>query len=724
MFVPFVFTLDERPWSKKYAQGDIFYIYADACIAYGWPIIAPERYFNRFSEVEISLWGIPMKDFIDYMCMRKIPTTKEIETIKTYPIPQVCEESIIAKYPSTAACLNDVLTNENMELEQIIGDLLDKITNDFTEKPEGILCFEILPKSLISAASKRGIPVIFQLNGLLRRPLCKLQQHPRASFVNCMSLKSDFTFDNVQARHHTFLSEKADMPMLSRKGILRLFFDERYMMDIHHIDDEPEYDIGVLHNSLPASIHFFGQEAMPDKEMSLRASKKYEKVLIRARPGFLQYADTEALDDSPSCFHFCCRCKRVAGSMTKGMFDAMLAGRIAHEYGSFVFQLFCNNGIEDDSKGVAPLEFVHFVIFALWAPFPWLTDLNHLRLSITGNSEKELYMRSFHYYTQGISKEDLEFYYMSDNRAYRLGDPLYFTTGHKPHEYAAYYCLGGLHTISEICTWSSGESTSFRFDLTEPVNEALTISVVFYEVAMEWSSPKPAQTVSCEVNGIECGVITLTPGKKYLRLAVPAEAFTNQLQVTFRYSYLHPSGDLKIAVAFERIYISRAGQRFIEDAMSSEIADLSCKISELKARNADLDAQISGLEADGIESETQLSGLEAQNTEQKAQITSLEAQNTEQKAQITSLEAQNTEQKAQISGLEAQNAEQKTQISGLEAEISERKVQISGLEAENIDHKAQISGLEAQIQSIYCSRSWKLGNGIIRIAATIIPRKK
>jgi hypothetical protein len=318
MFVPFVFTLDERPWSKNYAQGDIFYVYADACIAYGWPIIAPERYFNRFSKVEDTLWGMAMKDFVEYLCMRKIPTTEEMNTIRTYPILQAREDSLINNYPSKADCLNDLLTNENLEFEQTIGELLDKIIGDYGEKPEGILCFEILPKSVISAADKRGIPVIFQLNGLLRKPLYKLRQNPRASFINCMSLKNDFSFDNVQAKYERFLSEKAELPMLSRKGILRLFFDEQYIADTHRIDDEPEFDIGVLHNSVPAPLHLFGKKTMPDEEMSLRTGQKYEKVLTRARPGFLKYADKNALDNSPSCFHFCCRCKRIVGSLTKG----------------------------------------------------------------------------------------------------------------------------------------------------------------------------------------------------------------------------------------------------------------------------------------------------------------------------------------------------------------------------------------------------------------------
>jgi hypothetical protein len=35
--------------------------------------------------------------------------------------------------------------------------------------------------------------------------------------------------------------------------------------------------------------------------------------------------------------------------------------------------------------------------------------------------------------------------------------------------------------------------------------------------------------------------------------------------------------------------------------------------------------------------------------------------------------------------------------------------------------EAQNSSLEAQIESIYGSRSWKLGNGIVKVASKIAP---
>lgn len=585
MFVPFVFAMDSLSRSENYFHSGQFYMYAEACIRNNWPIISHERYFKRFSQVEEMLFVWKMQDVAAYFSMDKIPTTEEMLTLKTYSVSQEKEDALIAKYPSRFDCWIDLQKNESSEFEQIIGELLDGIARDYGEKPEGILTYEFLPKALLTAANKRGIPVIFQAGGVMRPPF--------TSVMNAFSLVNDNSAEEVKAKYDRFASENLIVPMLSQKGLLRLFVSEQYIADVHNIDSEPEYDVGVLYNTAQFAYYHAGKEYVSDQDMSTRAKAKYDKVLVRTRPGFEATAD--ALDDSPTCFHFCCKCKHVVGFMTKGVFEAMLAGRIPHEYGSLFFTEFCNHGIEDDSKGLATIELLNYVMFGLCTPFTWLTDPDYLRFLLSNPSEKEQYMRSFNYYTRSISRVDLEFHYMTDKRAYRLGDPLYFTSGHMPHEYGAYYCRGGLHINGGFCTWSNGASTSFAFDFEEPINEPLTISVVLYEVAMDWNSSNPAQVVTCEVNGIDCGSITLTPGRKYLRFTIPAECFTDKLQVTFRYSYLHADGNLKLAVAFERMYISSSRQRLIEDAISNENAILAHKVYELEAQNAEMKEQLKSI---------------------------------------------------------------------------------------------------------------------------------
>ena len=586
MFVPFVFTLDNFDVrTPDYFFFVHFYRYSDACIQNGWPIISHERYFEKLTHVEETIFGVSMQDIVYFNYLSKVPTTNEMLKLKTYPILQEKEDELIAKYKSQLDCWVDLQKNDNLEFEELIGEQLDKIIVDFGEKPEGVLILEYLPKALLAAAQKRDIPVIYQVGAVLRRPFARLK--------NGFCLINSNSGGCIESKYKRFMIENDGLQMLSRKGILRLFGSERHMMNIHNIDNEPKYDVGVVYHSFQEAA-VVAYHRLSDEELSVRVRRIYDNVLIRSRPGFEKSAD--ATDDSATFFDFCCKCKRIVGNGTKGLFEAMLAGRIAHDYDAGFFLCFCNDGIEDESKGVAPIEFLNFVLFGLCIPYQWITDPEYLRFLLSNPSEKDQYMCSFEFYTHDISREDLEFYYMSDNREYRLGDPLYFTIVKKPHECASYYCTEGLHYHHGDHTWSKGESTSFEFDLIEKVSEPLLISIALYEVVLDWNLASPLQTVTCEVNGTDCGSVELIPGKKYLRFTIPEECIEDKLRITFRYSYLNPSSDTKFAVAFERMYISRLNQRPIENEilkeMSNETARLAGEIEQKSNTIVHLEYQI------------------------------------------------------------------------------------------------------------------------------------
>jgi len=692
MFVPFVFTLDERPWSKNHAQADIFYIYADACIEYGWPLIAPERYFDRFIGVEDPLWGIDlfsMEFFTRRFCLRKKPEINDMLSIKTYAIAQQFEDTMVSKYASKMDCLNDLLTNENVEFEKVIGALLDSIANDFGETPEGILCFEVLPKALASAAKKRDIPVIYQLNALMRKPLYTSINHPDSLAINSMSIKYDSALESIRSRYERYLTECKDLPLLSRKGIMRLFFSKNFLKDIHNIDNEPEYDIGVFCNSTPTPMCILGQKPVSDEYINIHARSAYSKVLLRGRPSYSKYEKLDVTDDSPSGFHFCCKCKHIVGSLTKGMFDAMLTGRIAHDYGSFIFDIFCNDGINDNSVGVAPIEFINFVVFVLWSPAPWLTDITNLRLVLSETSDREIYIRNYNYCTQQISKEDLEFYYATENRSYRLGDSLYFTQEHKPHEYASFYCIDGVHETQAGHVWSNGSETRFELNLTEPISEPLIFSVVLHEAVLDWSTSHPTQSVRCVVNDFDCGTVTLTQGSKYIRFTIPLECVTDKLNITLSYGFLFKSGDFDIAVAFREMYISASGQRVIEDEQALAISSMSTHIAELCASSTE---------------------MQKKNSKLCSKINELNDKNTELDHCLSMLSDQVTLQNHQIAALESTRFE----LTSLATTLYER---ISSLESAN-------KQLDHQIESIFSSNSWKFGNGVMKLVGKFNPKKK
>ena len=663
MFVPFIFTLDTHRDSDNYFHWLQFYWYSAACITHKWPIITHERYFKRLSHVEQTVFGVPLRDALTAYCVDSIPTTEDMLALKTYPISQNEEDKIVGSYSNSMDCWTSMLKEENQEFEHIIGSLLDKIIFDFGEKPEGILTYEYLPKALLTAAITRGIKVIFQAGGVLRPPF--------AVALNAFSLINNNSHKLINAKYESFLSDNADLSILSRKGILRLFASEQHMMHIQNIDFEPAYDIGVLQNNLQVALLYIEKEKISDQFMTDKARAQFKKVLIRTRPGFEKTPD--ALDDSLTCFQFCCKCKRILGFASKGVFEAMLAGRIAHEYGSSFFNYFCNNGVEDESIGIAPIEYVNFILFGLCTPFTWLTNPDYLRFLLSGPTEKDIYLRSFKYYTRNISQTDLEFYYTSDNRAYRLGDPLYFSNNHLPHQYASFYCKKGLQFPSNgILVWSMGDTTEFEFDMVEQVNEALTLSIALYEVEVDWSLPEPIQTVTCKVNDTDCGSVILKRWTRYLRFTIPKACFTNRLQITLQYGHLLPCNNITIAIAFKYMSISIPGTLEIEEAMFSDITTLS---------------QAADTQVDTIATLTQTASTQAN------EIVALSNKNSTQADEITVLSQTASTQSNTIAALAQTNSIQGDAITALTQTASAQANEISMLSNKNSAQADTITSL-------------------------------
>jgi len=561
MFVPFVYSLDTDEKTENYYFYQHFFWYADACINNNWPMISHQRYFDRFLQIEDEYFGTPLKLIAEVYYLRKIPTYEDMLNLKAYPILQEKENTLIMKYTSQFECWIDILKNDNKEFEEIIEEQIVNIKTDYNENIEGILIYEYLPKALIKVANKYSIPILFQGGGVVRPPF--------TNDMNAFILINNNSSDYVRQKFDKFLF-KNGINILSHKGLLRLFLSQKFMMDIHKIDDTPEYDAGVLHFNTKTALCHIGSKYITDQEMSDYTKKVFNKVLIRTRPGYQHTNDS--FDNSPTCFHFCCKCKHIIGFATKGMFEGMLAGCITHEYGSSIFHSYCNDSIDDVSKDVAPVEFLNFVMFGLCIPFSWLTSVDYLKFIISEPSELDIYNRTYNYYTQGISYDNLKFYYMSSKREYRLGDMLYFNSGHYPHEYAAYYCTSKLYFSNNKYTWSNGAYTTFEFDLVENVSESLELFVLLYDVAVDKNHINSTQIVTCLVNNIDCGSITLTPGNNRMTFMIPISCISNNIQVKFLYSNLNIIKNAEIAIAFTQMSIYRSNQINNENTMLNDIA--------------------------------------------------------------------------------------------------------------------------------------------------------
>jgi hypothetical protein len=297
---------------------------------------------------------------------------------------------------------------------------------------------------------------------------------------------------------------------------------------------------------------------MGNEELITKALREYrpDELLIRVRPGF---SSTLGIDDSPTSFHFACKCKRVAGIQSSGLFEAMLVGRPACGYNKHQFMCFEDNDLGNHEDAIiAPIEFLNFVFFAYMVPMAWITDPEYLRFRNSNPSEVELYMRGFHYWTEGLSDDDLRLYYTTDRREYRIGDKLYFEYGHAPHEYAPYYCVDGFSVQEQGFMWSSGNSSVMIFDLVEPVSGDLTIIFEGFILDIEATNMQ-ARSVYCEVNGLFVDFCKLESNVTEFELTIPERviADTKHLEIRLIYSFAaNPPGDPRVlAIAYRSVAI-------------------------------------------------------------------------------------------------------------------------------------------------------------------------
>ena len=368
--------------------------------------------------------------------------------------------------------------------------------------------------------------------------------------------------------------------MLSRKGIIKLFADEHWLKDIHLIDQKPDYKLGLLllHEQIGGTLQY---SHISKHEMLLRARRKWKNddILVRDRPGFPSALGS---DDSPTSFQFVCKCSRVLGVQSNGLFEAMLAGRVAHGYGESLFTFMENDGVEDDSKGIAPLDFINFVVFACLTPAQWITNPEHLRFLASNPSETEAYMKGFKHYTRHLPPDDLELFYKTDKREYRLGMTLHFTSGTVAHESAFLYFTGGLSVCEGAFTWSDGDCSSFEVDLIECIESDLLIDAKLAGVITDESGE---QIVTCVIDGTSVRSMTLNSDSDSLYFEIPLHVVANRknLRISFQYSnasYIE-EGCRKLAVAFMWLRLASLEEDAVEKKWLQSTSELSEQVRQL-----------------------------------------------------------------------------------------------------------------------------------------------
>jgi FkbM family methyltransferase len=548
MFVPFVFTLEV---ASDYFHLLPFLKYVDMAKRHKWPIIAHERYFKVLASSldEFGLSEEKLLSLQEEWSLEQHPY-EGVEQIVAYPISAAFEESLISAFPSQLDAWTYLLTHEDIGFTALIGEILDSIVADNTERIEGILCF-FVPESLRIAAAERKIRIFSNEISVIRPPFYKTL----AGYIDDNVLSEG----ELAQRFARFTGELGctKVPLLSRKGLLRLFAAEEYVRDIHQIDKAPRYELGILLLNSLHGLHY-QYSLMSNEEMVAKALRKYrtDEILIRARPGFSSMSST---DDSPTSFHFSCKCKRVMGIQTNGLFEAMLVGRPAYGYNKHQFTFVENCGIGDCDTKLASIELLNFVLFAYIVPMAWITDPEYLRFRNSSPSEIEVYKKGFAYWTKDISDAELQMYYTSDGYEYRIGDTLYFDTGHAPHEYALYYCIEGFSEQEDGFVWSSGNNSAMVFDIIEPVSGDMTITFEIFVLSADATNER-VQNVYCEVNGLLVDSCRLKADTTILNFTIPQSIIleTKHLEIRLVYNFsASPSGDSRLlAIAYRSVSIA------------------------------------------------------------------------------------------------------------------------------------------------------------------------
>lgn len=541
MIVPFVFSMEVF---GEYDHLVPFYKYLDMAKRQGWPMIAHERYFQSLQAMERLGFDAQWFSIARETFVFEPPSQADLDSVVPYRIPEAFERALVSQFPSQLDAWMFLLQEEHPPFTEMLEAMLDDMQARFDEPVEAFLCF-YSPASLKAVAARRGIPILHQQGSALRPPAY------REMYIY-MDRKNMYDYGELEARYRAFQEETREnpVPLLSRKGLLKLFMAPHYLRDLNLIHQAPAYEAGLLlaPGTSGASLQY---GAMTNEELRLRARRRFApgRILERERPGFA-YRGT---DLSPTSFHFACQCKRVAANASNGLLEAMLVGRTACAYGHAYYSFMADKGLEEARDSVAPLDFLNFVIFAYYLPETWMTDVDYLRFRLSNPSERAIYLRGYDHALRRVAPQDLPLYTQEAPYAYPLGKTLYFT---QAGDYTALlYFNGGLSNPEEAFTWSSGDETTATFDVG-PVQQDLCLRV---GIARAYMEGRREQLVSLFVNDRYVTTALVRKRARRFSLVIP-RSFCQEGPLRLRLRYANPQvppgGERCLTVAYQRVSLS------------------------------------------------------------------------------------------------------------------------------------------------------------------------
>lgn len=411
MFVPFVFTLD--PANDNYYLW-IFYKFLNMAKRYNWPIIAQEKYFTEqptFIESGFAETNAEVAENFEY----DVPTLDDMYKIQQYPILKYVEENLINEFGSQTAAWLYLVNKRSKSLEECICTILDDIIEENKDNIEGIFTFCDIP-SLTYIAEQRNIPV-FQFEwGPFRGPVYRKTAY--MNFGGRVNVKND-----LENRYGQFIKEVEENPVrfLSRKEILSMFLDYKFINNINLLDCKPQYEMGIACTYTMDLIMFANSSFLNNLELITMVKRYYnENVLaIRFHPGDPAKANpsNHLVDNSATPMEFINHCKRIAVVSSNMAFEAMLWGRTAYVLGNSPYAFKSQRDLSIVDESIVDLEFVNYVTFAYLIPYELMLDVEYLRWRLTNPTELEIYNYNLNYY---LSCRGIEPNILDENGTERL----------------------------------------------------------------------------------------------------------------------------------------------------------------------------------------------------------------------------------------------------------------------------------------------------------------
>lgn len=393
MIVPFVMTMLTTA-DKPYLWS--FYMLMQLAMKQKNVMIAQEEYFTPPSVFEQQ----GRKEVCDENFMKRSgynkPTDAQIEQLDKYAVPKSLEEELVKEKGCHNAAQIFFLSQRWEKFEALIEQFINEIESKHGEKIDAFMTLCHYP-SLCAVAEKHGIRVIHFELGALRDPA-----YVKTVYFDFCNLYGD---SSAERRYKKFCkSGKKKVPILDKKTILALMYNDNFMKYLTMLGRKPEYKMGVALGYATWPM-FQVNTWMNDEELLYQVSKYYkpEEFITRkhpADPASAQYMKYDYSKDieSTNTVEFILRCERVVSLASNVSFEAMLYGRTAYTMTYYGPYFNSKHDISDTALCETPDDYVSFYTFGYLTPFDFILDLEYIKWRLTEPSEEEIYNKHLGYY--------------------------------------------------------------------------------------------------------------------------------------------------------------------------------------------------------------------------------------------------------------------------------------------------------------------------------------